>query len=235
MRQAVDLGKKSVAKGDPTKPHVGAVVVRNGEVVGSGYRGMAGPGNHAEFGVLQGIAPELLSGAVVFSTLEPCSTRNHPKIPCAQRLADAGVGEVHVGIYDPNPVIYRQGWNILNKAGVALRDFPADLRDEIALDNEAFLARFKTATGDEGEARFDYRLNGGKYTVESSIGDFVVEVGHRGFGSVYVYDHRQNVAEARFATDFAQIDDPVPLTSRPTTPQLPLASSRASEVRPDTC
>ena len=208
MRLAVDLGKQSISEGDPAKPYVGAVVVQTGEVVGSGYRGMTGPGNHAEFGVLQGIAPELLNGAVVFSTLEPCSQRNHPKIPCAQRLAEAGVREVHIGIYDPNPAIYRQGWNILNRAGVVLRDFPADLRDEIAIDNDAFLGRFKTATGDEGEARFDYRLNDGKYTVESSIGDFVVEVGHRGLGTVYVYDHRGKVAQARFATEFAQIDDP---------------------------
>jgi pyrimidine deaminase RibD-like protein len=209
MRLAVDLGKRSISEGDLTKPYVGAVVVQKGAVVGSGYRGMAGPGNHAEFGVLQGIAPELLKGAVVFSTLEPCSNRSHPKIPCAQRLADAMVSEVHIGIYDPNPAIYRQGWNILNKAGVVLRDFPMDLRDEIAVDNAAFLARFKTATGENGEGvRFDFKLNDGKYTVQSSVGEFVVDVGQRGLGSVYVYDHRYKVAHARFATNFAQIDDP---------------------------
>jgi pyrimidine deaminase RibD-like protein len=208
MRLAVDLGKQSISEGDPTKPYVGAVVVQQGDVVGSGYRGMAGPGNHAEFGVLQRIAPELLKGAVVFSTLEPCSNRSHPKIPCAQRLADAMVSEVHIGIFDPNPVIYRQGWSILNKAGVVLHDFPADLRDEIAIDNAAFLNRFKTATGDRGDVRFDYTLNGGKYTVSSSIGDFVVHAGHMGFLGVYVYDYNHNVALARFASDFAQVDDP---------------------------
>jgi diaminohydroxyphosphoribosylaminopyrimidine deaminase / 5-amino-6-(5-phosphoribosylamino)uracil reductase len=150
-----------------------------------------------------------LEGAVVFSTLEPCSNRNHPKIPCAQRLVDARVSAVHIGIYDPNPTIYRQGWNILNKAGVELYDFPADLRDEIAIDNVAFLSRFKTATGDSGEEiRFDYKLNDGRYTVQSSVGDFVVEVGDQGLGGVYVYDHRHNVALARFATEFGQIDDP---------------------------
>jgi pyrimidine deaminase RibD-like protein len=108
MRLVVDLGKQSVSEADPTKPNVGAVVVQEGEVVGSGYRGMTGSGNHAEYGVLQGIAPELLEGAVVFSTLEPCSNRNHPRIPCAQRFVDARVSAVHIGIYDPNPTIYRQ-------------------------------------------------------------------------------------------------------------------------------
>lgn len=209
MRMAVDLGKRSISEGDPTKPYVGAVVVQDGNVVGSGHRGMTAPGHHAEFGVLQGIPPELLEGAVVFSTLEPCSNRNHPKIPCAHRLVDAKVSAVYVGIYDPNPTIYRQGWNILNKARILVRDFPADLRDEIAVDNTQFLAKFKTATGDVGEdIRFDFTLNGGKYKVQSSIGDFVVQVGQRGSSSVYILDHGHNVAFARFATDFAQVDDP---------------------------
>src|ERR1700730_16546030 len=208
MRMAVDLGRQSISEGDSTKPYVGAVVVQVGEVIGSGYRGMTGSGNHAEFGVLQGMTPESLEGAVVFSTLEPCSTRNHPKIPCAQRLADAKVSEVYIGIYDPNPVIYRQGWKILNEAGVVLRDFSADLRDEIAVDNYAFLARFKTATGDSGEFRFDYPLTGGNYTFETSIGRFVVTVSERGWGSTYLYDETNKVGHPRFATEFDQIDDP---------------------------
>src|ERR1700694_3579684 len=109
MRMAVDLGKKSRSEGDPTKPYVGAVVVKDGKVIGSGHRGMTNPGDHAEFGVLQGISPVDIEGTVVYSTLEPCSKRNHPKIPCAHRLAEAKVSAVYIGIYDPNPVIYRAG------------------------------------------------------------------------------------------------------------------------------
>lgn len=107
MRMAVDLGKQSVAENLP-KPHVGAIVVQNDEVIGSGCRGHAGEGNHhAEYGVLMELADMNLSGAQVFTTLEPCSNRNHPKISCARRLTDAGVSEVWIGIYDPNPVIRR--------------------------------------------------------------------------------------------------------------------------------
>jgi pyrimidine deaminase RibD-like protein len=123
MRMAVDLGKQS---GDPFNPYVGAVVVKDGKVIGGGHRGMTAPGDHAEFGVLKGLDPAQHNGATVFSTLEPCSQRNHPKIPCAQRLAEAGVAVVYVGIYDPNPVIYRQGWKMLTEAGVRVRD-TADL------------------------------------------------------------------------------------------------------------
>ena len=204
MRIAVDLGKKSLSEGDPTKPYVGAVVVKDGRVIGSGYRGMTQLGHHAEFGVLQGISdPRLLEDGVVFSTLEPCSARNHPKIPCARRLVEAKVKEVYIGIYDPNPVIYRQGWKILNDGGISLRDFPHDLRDEIAVDNAAFLARYKTASGDTGIARFDAGPDGGECVVETSIGDFVIKVSP----GPWVYDHRNKVALARNATDFAQIDD----------------------------
>jgi pyrimidine deaminase RibD-like protein len=208
MRMAVDLGKKSISEGDPTKPYVGAVVVKDGDVVGSGYRGMAKPGHHAEFGVLQSISdPKLLEDAVVFSTLEPCSQRGHPKIPCAHRLVAAKVSEVYIGILDTNPVIYREGWKILNDAGISVRDFPHDLRDEIAADNAAFLARYKTASGDVGRARFDSKLNGGKYTVETSIGNFVIQVSP----GPWVYDHVHHVAHARYATEFSQIDDPAAL------------------------
>ena len=98
MRMAVDLGKQSVAENE-LKPHVGAVVVQNDEVIGSGYRGLVGEGNHAEYGVLMELADTNLLGAQVFTMLEPCSKRNHPKIPCARRLAAACVSEVWIGIY----------------------------------------------------------------------------------------------------------------------------------------
>jgi diaminohydroxyphosphoribosylaminopyrimidine deaminase / 5-amino-6-(5-phosphoribosylamino)uracil reductase len=78
MRMAVDLGKQSVAENEP-KPHVGAVVVQNDEVIGSGCRGHAGEGNHAEYGVLMELADMNLSGAQVFTTLEPRSNRKHPR------------------------------------------------------------------------------------------------------------------------------------------------------------
>lgn len=205
---AVDLGKRSVSEGDPTKPYVGAVIVRDGQLLGSGYRGMTGPGHHAEFGLLQSIAAGATNGASVFSTLEPCSTRNHPKVPCAQRLVEAGVKEVYIGIYDPNPVIYRGGWRILNHAGVSLYDFPADLRDEIAIDNALFLARYKTATGDAGEVEFDYALNGRSFDVQTSAGSFTVQVSDMGVLGVYVLDYNHNVAHVRHATKFSEIDDP---------------------------
>ena len=207
MRLAVDLGKRSVAE-DDLKPHVGAVVVRDNRVIGSGYRGLAGEGNHAEYGVLLELAESNLIGAQVFTTLEPCSNRNHPKIPCARRLVDAGVSEVWIGIYDPNPVIYRQGWRILRDAGIQLHDFPADLRDEIAIDNVDFIRQYKMAAGDAGEVTLDSRETASGTVVKSSIGDFTVRTSPMGAGGVWLIDNQRNVAAIRYGEDFDQIDDP---------------------------
>lgn len=207
MRLAVDLGKQSVSEND-LNPHVGAVVVKDGEVIGSGYRGQTGEGNHAEYGVLKGLADTDLTGALVFSTLEPCSKRNHPKLPCARRLADAGVSAVWIGIYDPNPVIYRQGWHILRDAGVKLHDFPPDLREEIANYNADFVNEYKMATGDEGQVTFDSNATASGTVVKSSVGDFRIHTSPMGAGGVWLIDNGNNVAEVRFGRDFDEIDDP---------------------------
>jgi hypothetical protein len=64
---------------------------------------------------------------------------------------------------------------ILNDAGITVRDFPRDLRDEIALDNATFLTRYKMTSGDFGQISVDHRLNGGKHAVMTSIGQFVIQ------------------------------------------------------------
>jgi hypothetical protein len=115
---------------------------------------------------------------------------------------------VYIGQYDPNPVIHRQGWRILTDAGVRVREFPTDLRDEIFIDNALFLTRFKRMGGDHGEVSFDYKVTGGHYTVATTIGSFVITVSQRGGDSIYLYDEINKVGDPRFARDFDQIDDP---------------------------
>src|SRR5699024_22287 len=108
----------------------------------------------------------------------------HPKLPCARRLADAGVSAVWIGIYDPNPVIYRQGWRILRDAGVKLHDFPPDLRDEIANCNTDFINQYKMATGDEGQVTFDSNATASGTVVKSSVGDFRIQTSPMSAGGV---------------------------------------------------
>lgn len=121
MRMAVDLGKKSIGdeRRDPP-PRVGVVFSQDGEVLDSGFRGDTGSGDHAEYGVMKRLGDADLSRVEVFTTLEPCSRRDDPKkVPCAERLANAGVRTVWIGMYDPNPRIYREGWKILRDAALS--------------------------------------------------------------------------------------------------------------------
>lgn len=123
------------------------------------------------------------------------------------------MSEVHIGIYDPNPVIYRQGWRILRDAGVRLRDFPADLREEIAVDNADFIAQYKGAVGDVGQFSLDSLEGAGSsFTVETSIGKFDIQTSPMGPRSVWLLDQAHKVAAVRYAREFDEIDDPGALT-----------------------
>jgi diaminohydroxyphosphoribosylaminopyrimidine deaminase/5-amino-6-(5-phosphoribosylamino)uracil reductase len=170
-RRAVDLAKQCVAEeGKPAPPKVAVVVVRDGTILGDAYRGQYGPGDHAEFCVLENekkLKGKDLAGSTVYTTLEPCTQRGKTKagvdkMPSAQRLIERKVAEVVVGLYDPNPVVYREGWRQLRYAGIRVRDFPADLRSEIRADNADFLDSFRWAKGESGTHTFDYQLNGGE-------------------------------------------------------------------------
>lgn len=117
---------------------------------------------------------------------------------------------VFIGLYDPNPAIYREGWRILRDAGIRVRDFPADLRAVIASDNADFLGQFRETIGECGQATFDYRQNGGRYVLRARIDSQPIETRwtHRGRGSIYALDYNMHVAVARYATEFHEIDDP---------------------------
>jgi diaminohydroxyphosphoribosylaminopyrimidine deaminase / 5-amino-6-(5-phosphoribosylamino)uracil reductase len=212
MRLAVDEGKKSEDEPDRSgpAPKVGVVVVgRDGKMLGSSYRGRDNPGHHAEYGLLEGqLAGVDLNGATVFTTLEPCSRRGKGKTPCARWLIERGVSTVYIGTYDPFPTIYRLGWKMLSDAGVRLCDFTEDLRNEIRHDNKAFMDSLSYSVGSEGIASFDFTLNDGVFPVIADEVIFDTKWGERGSNSVYAYGNVGEVALARFATKFEDIDDP---------------------------
>jgi diaminohydroxyphosphoribosylaminopyrimidine deaminase / 5-amino-6-(5-phosphoribosylamino)uracil reductase len=115
MRRALELARKGWGQTAPN-PMVGAVVVRDGEIVGEGYHTMFGAA-HAEVEALRA-AGERAQGATVYVTLEPC-THEGKTPPCAPALVAARVARVVVSVRDPNPEA-SGGIELLRRAGIAV-------------------------------------------------------------------------------------------------------------------
>jgi diaminohydroxyphosphoribosylaminopyrimidine deaminase / 5-amino-6-(5-phosphoribosylamino)uracil reductase len=112
MAQAIEIGHQ----GDPSpNPHVGALVVRDGQVIASGFHASAGD-RHAEIVALEQ-AGERARGATLFVTLEPCN--HHGKTPpCTDAIIKAGIARVIAGCADPNPNVPGGGVAKLREAGI---------------------------------------------------------------------------------------------------------------------
>ena len=100
MQLAIDLALKGKGGTSPN-PLVGAVVVRQGKVVGKGYHQQAGK-RHAEIVALD-IADKKAKNSTLYVNLEPCATYGRTA-PCTDRIIKAGVKKVVIGMLDPNPV-----------------------------------------------------------------------------------------------------------------------------------
>lgn len=145
MELAVKVMRQSVAEGredKKTSPLVGAVLVKPDGSVATAHRGELREGDHAEYTLLERKHRDArLDGAVLFATLEPCApgARKHPKLSCAERIVNARIREVWVGIEDPDPTVDRQGLRFLESKGVTVHMFPPDLQAQIRTANRAFL------------------------------------------------------------------------------------------------
>lgn len=136
---AIEEARKSVAEDSRPHPRVGVVVVKDGKVLSKAHRG-ENPKSHAEYIAMEVKLPDdVVAGATVYTTLEPCTTRNHPKIPCAQRLLDRKVSRVVIGMLDPNPDIRGRGDQVLSDAGIETQLFPRDLRAQVEEINRDFV------------------------------------------------------------------------------------------------
>lgn len=118
MRQAIALALKGTGRVNPN-PLVGAVVVKDGRVIGEGYHQQYGC-PHAERNALAACT-ESPAGATIYVTLEPCC--HHGKNPpCTQALIQAGVSRVVVGSADPNPLVAGKGIAQLKAAGIQVEE-----------------------------------------------------------------------------------------------------------------
>jgi pyrimidine deaminase RibD-like protein len=136
---AIVEARKSIPEDDRVHPKVGVVVVKDGSVIASAHRGEF-PECHAEYVALEKkLADESLSNAIVYTTLEPCTSRKHPKVPCATRLAERKVARVVIGMLDPDDRISGRGQRALRKAGIKTELFLPDLMSQVEELNRDFI------------------------------------------------------------------------------------------------
>src|SRR5947209_4829916 len=125
MREALELARKGRGLASPN-PMVGAVLERDGKVVGRGFHTYAGV-RHAEVIALAEAGPQA-RGASLYLNLEPCSHQGRTP-PCVDALIEAGVARVVAPMADPNPLVAGQGFHKLAAAGVQvvmLSEFAAE-------------------------------------------------------------------------------------------------------------
>ncbi|MGB1253904.1 MAG: bifunctional diaminohydroxyphosphoribosylaminopyrimidine deaminase/5-amino-6-(5-phosphoribosylamino)uracil reductase RibD [Candidatus Promineifilaceae bacterium] len=118
MRRALALAQQAEGRTSPN-PMVGAVLVRDGEIVGEGHTQPAGQA-HAEVMALR-MAGERARGATAYVTLEPCSHHGRTP-PCTDALIKAGVKKVVYAAGDPNPLVNGRGCAQLREAGVVVQN-----------------------------------------------------------------------------------------------------------------
>lgn len=114
MQRALDLARRATGRTSPN-PLVGAVVVKDGQVIGEGYHQKAGT-PHAEIHALNA-AGENARGATLYVTLEPCRHWGRTP-PCTEALINAGIVEVYIAGVDPNPKVAGKGVRQLEEAGL---------------------------------------------------------------------------------------------------------------------
>jgi diaminohydroxyphosphoribosylaminopyrimidine deaminase/5-amino-6-(5-phosphoribosylamino)uracil reductase len=132
MKRALRLAEKGRGRTSPN-PMVGAVLVKNGQVVGEGYHARAGEA-HAEILALRQ-AGEEARGSTLYINLEPCIHYGKTP-PCAPAVIEAKVRRVVIGMEDPNPLVTGRGLKSLKKAGLDVE--VGVLEKECRRLNEAF-------------------------------------------------------------------------------------------------
>lgn len=140
MLRAISLAKKGEGWTNPN-PMVGAVIVKDGRIIGEGYHKKYGE-LHAERNAFASLK-ESAKGATMYVTMEPCCHYGKTP-PCTQAIIEHKIGKVVIGSKDPNPKVSGKGVQILKEAGISVvEDF---LREECDKLNPIFFHYIKTKT-----------------------------------------------------------------------------------------
>lgn len=138
MEKALELSKKGIGFTTPN-PLVGALIVKDGDIIGAGYHKQYGR-EHAEINAFNN-AKENVEGSTMYITLEPCS--HHGKTPpCVNEIIKRGIKRVVIAMKDPNPLVAGRGINLLLENGI---DVKIGVKKESAEKiNEIFIKYIKT-------------------------------------------------------------------------------------------
>ncbi len=138
MKRAIELAEKGRGATSPN-PLVGAVIVKDGEIIGEGYHAKAGEA-HAEINALNN-AKDDVKGSTLYVTLEPCCF--HGKTPpCTESIIKAGIERVVIGLIDPNPKVCKNGIKKLQEAKIeVISDI---MESEIKRQNEIYIKYITT-------------------------------------------------------------------------------------------
>jgi len=138
MTIALDLAKKGEGFTSPN-PMVGAVVVKDGKIVGQGYHQAVGLA-HAEVNAIDD-AGDSANGATLYVTLEPCNHTGRTP-PCTEKILKAGIKRVVSAMYDPNPDVKGGGIAYLKEKGIEITTGVCE--DEAKKLNEVFIKYIRT-------------------------------------------------------------------------------------------
>ncbi len=114
MSRALLLSLKGVGKTNPN-PLVGAVIVKDGKIIGEGYHEYFG-GPHAEVNAINN-STEDVAGSTLYVTLEPCSHFGKTP-PCADLIVKSKISRVVIAVLDPNPIVSGKGVEILKRGNI---------------------------------------------------------------------------------------------------------------------
>jgi diaminohydroxyphosphoribosylaminopyrimidine deaminase / 5-amino-6-(5-phosphoribosylamino)uracil reductase len=138
MQLAIRLARRGKGYASPN-PLVGAVIVKNGNIIGRGYHKRFG-GNHAEINAIENAQTDI-AGATLYVNLEPCCHEGKTP-PCVESIVKYRIGKVVIGAIDSNPLVSRKGVDYLKSRGIEVRT--GILEDECRKLNEVFFHYMET-------------------------------------------------------------------------------------------
>ena len=143
MRRAIELAKKGSGHVNPN-PLVGAVIVRDGEIIGEGYHECYGQ-LHAERNAIANAKKRgnSLEGSTIYVTLEPCCHYGKTP-PCTEAIIEEKIARVVVGSDDPNPLVSGKGFQMRREKGIEV--IPHFLKEECDAMNHVFFHYIRTGT-----------------------------------------------------------------------------------------